>query len=158
MGLHPSQGIPPEAVTQAGRSRGSRVQSAGVTTTYSPATFALGLVDADHDYRIFQGGTYEQEIQLKLNGSPLNLSAYAATPPVLQLRKQLADASPFVTPVLSWIDASTARIKVRIEASVTLGMGTAAVDNGVGDIKVINGLDALLIAKGTWVYVPSATR
>lgn len=134
------------------------MQSPGVTTTYSPATFALALVDADHDYRIFQGGTYEQEIQLTLNGSPLNLSAYAGTPPVLQLRKQLADASPFVTPTLSWIDAPTARIKVRMEASATLAMGTTAVADGVGDIKVINGADALLIAKGTWVYVPSATR
>lgn len=129
-----------------------------MTTTYSPATFTLSKVDADHDYTIYQGGTYDQEIQLTLNGSPLNLSAYAGTAPVLHLRKLLADALPFVTPALTWIDASTGRIRVRIEAVTTLGMGTTEITNGVGDIKVINGADALLIARGSWNYTPSATR
>lgn len=129
-----------------------------MTTTYSPATFALKKVDADHDYQIYQGATYDQVVQLTLNGAPLNMSAYGVVR--MHLRKQIADAAPYITPATTWVDASLCIFRIRIEAATTAALtDRQPIANGVADVEVVNGTDVLRIASDvTWDMSPEVTR
>ena len=126
----------------------------GVTTTYTPA--AVNFTGAN---KLYQGQTYDQVVNLTVGGSPLNLSAYAATPPRCQMRKAIADAAPYITPVCSWIDAATGSLRVRIEAATLAALADRQdVSGGAHDIEVVNGADVLRVGMGAWEMSAEVTR
>lgn len=126
-----------------------------MTTIYGPAP-----VNFTGTHKILQGATYDVEITLTLGGT-LNLSAYAGTAPRCQFRTPtFSSGTVFLTPVMSWIDASIAKMRIRIEAATTaaIAMGSSLTIDGVHDIEVVNGLDVLRVAEGTWTLSAEVTR
>jgi len=142
------------AVLRARRSAARGGEISGVTTTYTPA--AVNFTGAN---KLYQGATFDQVVNLTVGGSPLNLSAYAGTPPRCHMRKAIADAAPYITPVCSWIDASIGSLRVRIEAATLAALADRQdVSGGVHDIEVVNGADVLRVAVGGWEMSAEVTR
>lgn len=125
-----------------------------MTTTYTP-----GTVNFTGANKLYQGATFDQVVNLTVGGSPLNLSAYAGTAPRCMLRKNIADANPYITPVCSWVDASIGSLRVRIEAATLAALTDRQdISNGVLDIEVVNGGDVLRVGMGAWEMSCEVTR
>ena len=124
--------------------------------SFVPAT--VNLTDTN---QILQGATYVRVFQLKVNGSPQDMTAYDAVPPRCQFRASETSGTIVITPTCAWTSAATGQFSMTIAASVTEAFThPPAVSSGQYDVEVVADAGGAVerVMQGTWTIYREITQ